>query len=97
MKGGVVLVLPLLLRSSAFVSPRRRQQKRGVPSSTIIYGEGATNGSVVNGSSKVNGSGEDRSSDKSPGTASVPSVGEVSRDGRLPLLQVTPLRSFDSR
>ena len=91
MKGGVVLVLPLLLRSSAFVSPRRRQQKR------IIYGEGATNGSVVNGSSKVNGSGEDRSSDKSPGTASVPSVGEVSRDGRLPLLQVTPLRSFDSR
>ena len=96
MKGGVVLVLPLLLRSSAFVSPRR-QQKRGVPSSTIIYGEGATNGSVVNGSSKVNGSGEDRPSDKSPGTASVPSVGEVSRDGRLPLLQVTPLRSFDSR
>ena len=92
MKGGVVLVLPLLLRSSAFVSPRRRQQKRGVPSSTIIYGEGATNGSVVNGSSKVNGSG-----DKSPGTAYVPSVGEVGRDGRLPLLQVTPLRSFDSR
>lgn len=76
MKGGVVLVLPLLLRSSAFVSPRR-QQKRG--SSTIIYGEGATNGSVVNGSSKVNGSG-DQSSDKSSGTATVPSVGEVSRD-----------------
>ncbi|EJK47517.1 hypothetical protein THAOC_33754 [Thalassiosira oceanica] len=84
MKGRVVVTLPLLLRSSAFVSPRRQQQKRGAP--TSIFAEEGVNGSFVNGSSKVNGSG-DQSSDKSSGTSSVPSVGEVTSDGRLRLLQ----------
>ncbi|EJK53590.1 hypothetical protein THAOC_26943, partial [Thalassiosira oceanica] len=77
MKGRVVVTLPLLLRSSAFVSPRRQQQKRGAP--TSIFAEEGVNGSFVNGSSKVNGSG-DQSSDKSSGTSSVPSVGEVTSD-----------------